>query len=110
MLKKLNLKAMSFDDLLRLRDRLTKAISSRAKLERRELETRLARLNDAKLAQPTGTRRRRRVLSRKRRGKVAPKYRNSAKPYETWTGRGRQPLWMTAAIKAGKKRDSFLIK
>lgn len=28
----------------------------------------------------------------------------------TWTGRGRTPLWLVAAEKAGKKRESFLIK
>ena len=27
-----------------------------------------------------------------------------------WTGRGRAPLWLVAAEKAGKKRDSFLVK
>ena len=27
-----------------------------------------------------------------------------------WTGRGRPPLWLVAAEKAGKKRDSFLLK
>ena len=27
-----------------------------------------------------------------------------------WTGRGRPPLWMVAAEKAGRKRDSFLVK
>jgi DNA-binding protein H-NS len=27
-----------------------------------------------------------------------------------WTGRGRPPLWLVAAEKAGKKRDSFLVK
>jgi DNA-binding protein H-NS len=42
--------------------------------------------------------------------KVPPKYRNPANKQETWTGRGRQPLWMVAALKTGKKLDSFLIK
>lgn len=28
----------------------------------------------------------------------------------TWTGRGRPPLWLVAAEKAGRKRDSFLVK
>jgi DNA-binding protein H-NS len=28
----------------------------------------------------------------------------------TWTGRGRPPLWLAAAEKAGRKRDSFLVK
>lgn len=27
----------------------------------------------------------------------------------TWTGRGRPPLWLVAAEKAGKKRESFLV-
>lgn len=27
-----------------------------------------------------------------------------------WTGRGRPPLWLVAAEKAGRKRESFLLK
>lgn len=41
------------------------------------------------------------------KSKVAPKYRNPSKPDETWTGRGRQPRWMTAT---GKKPQEFLIQ
>lgn len=43
-------------------------------------------------------------------GKVAPKYRNPANKAETWTGRGKQPLWLAAQIKKGKKIEEFLIK
>lgn len=42
--------------------------------------------------------------------KVPPKYSNPANPKETWTGRGRQPRWMAAQVKAGKKPEDFLIK
>ena len=28
----------------------------------------------------------------------------------TWTGRGRPPLWLVAAEKTGRKRNSFLVK
>lgn len=38
---------------------------------------------------------------------VAPKFRDSKG--NTWTGRGRTPLWLVAAEKAGRKRESFLI-
>lgn len=38
---------------------------------------------------------------------VAPKYRDVNG--NTWTGRGRPPLWLVAAEKAGAKRESFLI-
>lgn len=47
---------------------------------------------------------------RKKRGKVKPKYRNPKNAVETWSGRGRQPRWFAAAIKAGKKESSLLIK
>ena len=47
--------------------------------------------------------------ARKTTGKVAPKYRNPENPNETWTGRGRQPRWLTAFTDAGRNRDEFLI-
>lgn len=43
------------------------------------------------------------------RGKVAPKYRNPAKPEETWTGRGKSPLWVQALKTAGTL-DTALIR
>jgi DNA-binding protein H-NS len=43
-------------------------------------------------------------------GKVAPKYRNPAKPSETWTGRGKHPRWMAEQLKKGKKPEDFLIR
>jgi DNA-binding protein H-NS len=39
--------------------------------------------------------------------KVPVKYRDSKG--NVWTGRGRPPLWLVAAEKAGKKRDTFLV-
>jgi DNA-binding protein H-NS len=39
--------------------------------------------------------------------KVAPKYRGPNG--ETWAGRGAKPRWLVAAMKKGKKLDSFLI-
>lgn len=41
------------------------------------------------------------------RAKVAIKYRDGND--NTWTGRGRTPLWLVAAEKAGKKREAFLV-
>jgi DNA-binding protein H-NS len=38
---------------------------------------------------------------------VAIKYKDAKG--NTWTGRGRTPLWLVAEEKAGRKRDSFLI-
>lgn len=44
------------------------------------------------------------------RGKAKQKYRNPADKSQTWSGRGRQPRWFAAAIKAGKAERSLLIK
>jgi DNA-binding protein H-NS len=40
--------------------------------------------------------------------KVAPKYRDDAG--NTWTGRGKQPKWVVAALAMGRSLDSLLIK
>ncbi len=36
-----------------------------------------------------------------KKGKAAPKYRNPQNPDETWSGRGRKPHWVHAALTAG---------
>ena len=43
-------------------------------------------------------------------GSVAPKYRDPSDPSQTWSGRGRQPLWFAAAIKKhGVTAENLLI-
>lgn len=42
--------------------------------------------------------------------KVEAKYQNPNDTSQTWTGRGRQPRWLTEAMANGKKPDDFLIK
>lgn len=106
--KAIDLRSMSIDDLLVLRDHISETLSSRVKTERRELESRLARLQSVKVAEPDQYSSRSRGAGLKGK-KVPPKYRNPDNSTETWAGRGRQPRWMTAAIKAGKKMSDFKI-
>lgn len=47
--------------------------------------------------------------ARKRRPARA-KYANPANAAETWTGRGRKPRWVEAALKSGRSLESMLIK
>lgn len=62
-------------------------------------------LADLKQAMGVGGRRGRRSPLA---GRALPaKYRDDKG--NTWTGRGRPPLWLVAAEKAGRKRESFLI-
>ena len=49
-------------------------------------------------------------LSGKRKRKPAvPKYANPADPSQTWTGRGRRPRWVEAALAEGKSLDDLSI-
>ena len=43
------------------------------------------------------------------RGKVLPKYRNPQNPEETWSGRGRQPKWVEAALAGGQTLSELAI-
>lgn len=42
-------------------------------------------------------------------GKLSPTYRNPNNPEETWTGRGRKPKWLVAALDAGSTVDQCRI-
>lgn len=44
-----------------------------------------------------------------RRSTIAPKYQNPH-GHETWTGRGRAPVWFTTAEAEGYSREDMLIK
>lgn len=41
---------------------------------------------------------------------VPAKYRNPENPAEIWTGRGRQPRWLAAKLRAGRSLAEFSIK
>ena len=106
----LNLKKLSVDDLLILRDRINVMLESRVVRERQELEARLQRLQRFKpvssepsenKSSPATVRKSAKRKSMKRTKKVAPKYRNPENPEETWAGRGHRPRWMRAAMNDG---------
>ena len=53
------------------------------------------------------------LMGAKPAGKAAAKgvarYANPADPSQTWSGRGRQPAWIKAALAAGKSLDTMAI-
>ncbi len=102
----LDLNSFSLKELKDLHGQVTRAISTFEERRKREavaeLEEAAKRLgfNLADLTATVGTR---------KRAVAAPKYANPADPSQTWTGRGRKPKWMEAALKAGKSPDDLLI-
>jgi DNA-binding protein H-NS len=113
MSKKLNLDAMSIDEMWLLHEEISRVLSVRLSSEKRELEKRLAQLrreregrslegNDALPAQDM-------PRARRKYPRVFPKYRNPTEPSETWSGRGKQPRWLAAALKTGHTIEEFVI-
>ena len=112
-MKNVDFEAMSFDDLWSLHEQISEILSARITSEKRELERRLAVLNrgrdviegkDKDTAQSYNSN----GKARRKYPRVVPKYRNPLTS-ETWSGRGKQPRWLVAAIKTGRKIEDFEI-
>src|ERR1700741_4527837 len=99
---------MDFDQLWLLYEDLTKVLAEKIAAEKLELENRLARL---KRKNPIGEAGSRLALSKPRRKypKVLPKYCNPSAPTDTWSGRGKQPRWLVAALQSGHRLEEFRI-
>ena len=108
-----DLEAMGFEDLWNLHEELTKILAEKITAEKIELEKRLARLKGPSGGDQFGDALHNGGLSppaAHRYAKVPPKYRNSSAPYETWSGRGKQPRWLTEALHSGHEIEEFRIK
>ena len=105
------LNAMTLADLKSLEKKVAKAI---AKFEEREKKKALSSLKaEARklgfsLSELTGIEDES-LLPGKPRSKVPPKYANPEDPSQPWTGRGRRPAWVNAALDAGKSLDDLAI-
>jgi DNA-binding protein H-NS len=98
-----NLESMSVDQLWNLHEELVAELSRKIEAEKVVLEQRLRKLGFISIhGKPD---RRRRPYP-----KVLPKYQNPKNPAETWAGRGKQPRWLRAQLRSGKRLDDFRIK
>jgi DNA-binding protein H-NS len=101
-----NLGRMSYAELAELRNQVDRTMVEKQNSERVALRQKLADMakeHGLTLDEVLGK-------GRKGKGSVTPKYRDPKNPENTWTGRGRMPLWMVAATKGNKaKKDDFLI-
>jgi DNA-binding protein H-NS len=112
MSKKINFDAMSIDEMWQLHEKIIEILSSRLAAEKRELEKRLAQLRqekdmprlefqDQQAKEP--------AKGRRRYPRVFPRYRNPDDASETWSGRGKRPRWLAAALTTGRKIEDFKI-
>ncbi len=98
---------LTLKELHELRNRVERAITGFEERKRREAMAAVeaaAREHGFSLNDLTGAK-----LAVRRGGKVAPKYANPQNAEQTWTGRGRRPQWVQAALASGKSLDDLAI-
>ena len=91
------LESMSLEELWKLREDVIARLGSKLVAERAKLEERLRQLRPQE------------HRTRRPYPKVFPKYQNPKNPTETWSGRGRQPRWLSPQLSSGKELDDFRI-
>jgi DNA-binding protein H-NS len=96
-----NLESISLDELWALHEDISAVLVKKITAEKLELELRLSQLRGKSDTKENTTRR--------PYPKVLPKYQNPAEPAETWSGRGKQPKWISAQLKSGKNLDDLTI-
>lgn len=98
-----DLRSMSVDELWTLHEEISSVLARRLAEEKEALENRLRQLRSAGAGH-------RSERVRRPYPQVFPKFRNPEQPAEAWSGRGKQPRWLTAQLNSGKKLSEFLIQ
>ena len=89
---------MSLEELWNLHEKTAGELTRKMTFEKAKLDERLRKLSSQSHSE------------RRPYPKVLAKYRNPRNPKETWAGRGKQPRWLAAQLRSGKKLDQFLIR
>ena len=96
-MKQVDLERFSTDDLWALHAKISGILKQRIQQDKLLLEERLRQL-------------RVRESAHRPYPPTLPKYRNPDRPSETWAGRGKQPRWLVAQLKAGRRFEDFRIR
>lgn len=99
-----SLQKMSYVALLKLDERLQAAIA-----EKRAAEASATKDQLRAMAEKAGFTVEELFGRRAGRRPRETKYRNPNNPSQTWSGRGRKPNWLVAAVKKGAKLDTFAV-
>jgi DNA-binding protein H-NS len=100
-----DLKSMSVEELWSLHELVSAALAGKIQAETAKLNQRLRRLGVAVVSHNGKNM----TQARRPYPPVRAKYRNPAEPFETWSGRGNKPRWLSAQLRSGKQIDDFRI-
>ena len=102
-MKARHLSKKSIDELWTLHEEVVRVLSSKISEEKARLDKRLRELQ----LQTTATSD---APAKRPYPPVLPKFRNPARPSETWAGRGKRPRWLVAQLKSGRRIEDFRIQ
>jgi DNA-binding protein H-NS len=105
--RKADLASRSVDELWSLYEQVSCTLAEKILAAKAGLEERLRKIaaTSTPVRPTTNVGRRRRPYP-----KVHPKYQNPENRGETWAGRGKQPRWLVAQLRAGKKLEDFQMR
>jgi DNA-binding protein H-NS len=107
-----DLTKMEFEELWELYEELTKLLTEKVVAEKRELENRLAKLNRVETVREAGNTLQQTLTDhapRRRYPEVLPRYCNPSDPSQKWSGRGKKPKWVVAALNSGQELEDLRI-
>lgn len=103
-MKRSDFESMSTHELWMLYQEIIPKLAAKICAEKKKLENRLRLLARVRVEQNVRTSEQRPYPT------VFPKFINPNEPSETWAGRGKQPRWLTAQLRSGKRIDDFRIE
>jgi DNA-binding protein H-NS len=104
MINRNKLETMPLDELWNLHEELAVVLTARVEAQKLEIERRLEELGRRFGGSPQD------LPQARPYPPVLPKFRNPAQPFETWSGRGRQPHWVSELLAGGASLDDCRIQ
>src|SRR4051794_18981305 len=94
----IELQSKSLDELWALHEEITSILFTKLEAEKAKFQNRLDQLVGRVV---------RSAPQRRPYPEVHPKFRNPKPPHQTWSGRGKQPLWLRELLARGKSLENF---
>jgi DNA-binding protein H-NS len=104
-MKRNSFDSMSLDELWAMHEEIVEILESKIKIKKVKLEKRLAGLGFGSANESNG----KNQPERRFYPRVEPKYQNPQRPLETWSGRGRQPRWLSDLVQSGRDINDLRI-
>jgi DNA-binding protein H-NS len=103
-----DLASMLIEELWTLRENIDAILAAKISAELNDLRRQLDRLSP-KASSDRRSSSKAKVQKRRSYPSVLPKYQNPMRPFETWSGRGKQPRWLKEQLISGKSLEDFRI-